>query len=186
MTHEMSGEVLVALDSTLVTRDMETQEVQTLFSVPNGMHPVITAIRTDKLTAGDRVVMMVDPEPGLESGLGLEWTLANVFLHPTATAVAWRKMPTAKRMFLFDIDGGEAIDFAGRPYPVRNRISFSLSIAADVNVFIYYDVEEGHMNFLDEWADLIGQKQNVAGLETSAGGLYHQVGQYFQIGRREF
>lgn len=83
-------------------------------------------------------------------------------------------------------DPGQYFYSFPEPLEVLNNIVLHRSASADIRFILTYKFLPGSMDWTTENLEWIPDIKKVGGPQTSAGNEYHQVGDTYQIGRREY
>jgi len=151
-------------------RMLETKDLTRIFGIPMGWHLFLERIHM-VVADGEVCTMTLDPPTGWTGG-GRPSIDGEAPIRPYGRQFVGIGLVTIK----------DTIKILNMP--VYNNIGLSKGNANDIGFEIYYHFEPGAMMWLDEWADLLADKIQ-APIRQSAGRVYNQVGDYFQMGRRE-
>lgn len=162
---------------------LETGEIAKIFGVPMGMHPVVVRVIGLETQQTDRQFMYIWYDPDrLDNLLHSEITGYDIDNRVSAGLLG-------RKSHLLVADASDTYPSSDYgEYHVYNNIMLNKAAAAIWGVAFDYYLVPGAMMWLDEWAELLQDKQNVAlnANNQAAGSRYYQVGDYYQIGKRTY
>lgn len=169
-----------------LTRRWETEEIQRRFTVPRGWHPVILNAWGLEVAEGaiSELIAVPDVDPlvfttDVTTGpLGLVTT-------PMDTSQSMPRWARTGFLKLISDSDYSSVDYS--PVIIRDSLTWRKSNSThNWYVTLDFTLERGSLMWWDEWARFLRDKRNVSSGQRDAGEIYYQVGDEYQIGRREY
>lgn len=160
---------------------LDTDEIAAVFGCKENQHVLLYGAIGIEYAAGAASRLTIMPDPRREN---IDTVPAEYDLNANATSGAsylWRNGLYLRA----NTDAYSVQDYYVIPVQCRNQIAFFKSTGADWLIYIEYDLIEGGLDWRRENLEVIPDIKKV-GQQTSAGNEFHQVGGYYQIGRREY
>lgn len=155
---------------------LQTSDLVKMFGVPMGMHLVVEHMIVT-VENGENVVVTFDSKYRRTNLAGTAEITGSVGINGPM-------MPVGRQFIVNGVTGSLQQQVKVLNIPVYDEIRFNKGADANDMLYeFYYHFEMGAMMWLDEWAALLRDKSN-APFQHGVGRVYRQVGDYYQINKR--